>query len=60
MSYFVRSVLYGGGPGLLVGLAVFAEIPISVNLFFKICFRLYERRACPTWRYLAIDYRDLA
>ena len=28
--------------------------------FDKICFRLYERRASPPWRDLAIDYRDLA
>ena len=29
---------------------------VSVKFFVKICFRLYERRASPPWRDLAIDY----
>ena len=29
---------------------------VSVNFFVKIYFRLYERRASPPWRDLAIDY----
>ena len=40
-----------------IGLALFAEIPrLGVKFFVKICFRLYERRASPLWRDLAIDY----
>ena len=29
---------------------------VSVKFFVKIYFRLYERRASPPWRDLAIDY----
>ena len=29
---------------------------VSVKFFVKICFCLYERRASPPWRDLAIDY----
>ena len=41
---------------LLLGLALFAEICVSVKFFVKIGFCLYERRASPPWRDLAIDY----
>ena len=33
---------------------------VSVKFFVKICFRLYERKASPPSRDLAIDHRDLA
>ena len=53
ISYSVlalRGCLYGDG------LALFAKISISVKLFVKIYFHLYERRASPPWRDLDIDY----
>ena len=54
----IKGCLHGRRPSLLVGLALFAEIPRLV--FVKIGFRLFKRRASPPWRDLAIDYRDLA
>ena len=56
----LRGCLYGGGPALLVKLALFARSRVSVKFFVKICFCLYEKRASPPWWDLAIDYRDLA
>ena len=34
----------------------FQRSHVSVKFFVKIYFRLYERRASPSWRDLAIDY----
>ena len=51
-----RACLYGGGPALLVGLASLPRPRVSVKFFVKIYFCLYERRASPPWRDLAVDY----
>ena len=38
------------------GLPSLPRSRVSAKLFVNICFRLYERRASPPWRDLAIDY----
>ena len=45
VTNLLRLCLYGGGPALLLGLALF-------------CFRLYYKRASPSWRDLAIDLTE--
>ena len=47
--------IYGGGPAVFVRIGLFAEIP-RLKFFVKIYFRLYERRASPPWRDLAVVY----
>ena len=53
---YLRRCLYGSEPALLVGLALFAKIPPLSQFLRKICFHLYEKRASPLKRDLAIDY----
>ena len=40
----------------MVGLAFFEEIPPLGQILCQIYFHLYEKRASPPWRDLAIDY----